>query len=156
MLTVNIPATGVLELNHIVLDFNGTIACDGKLLPGVAEKLNLLSDKLDIHILTADTFGTCAEACRGIRGSVNILAEPAGTKEKESFVTALGASKTAAVGNGANDCMMLRAAALGILVIEKEGAAVKSLQAADVVVTDISHALDMLLQPKRLTATLRG
>jgi soluble P-type ATPase len=52
--------------------------------------------------------------------------------------------------------MMLAAAALGIAVVQKEGAATETLSAADVVVSDIRSALDMLLFPKRLIATLRS
>ncbi len=41
MLTVTIPGKGTLKLKHMVLDFNGTMACDGTLLAGVEERLNL-------------------------------------------------------------------------------------------------------------------
>jgi soluble P-type ATPase len=47
------------------------------------------------------------------------------------------------------------AAALGIAVIQAEGAAPQTLCAADVVVREIGDALDLLVQPKRLAATLR-
>ena len=34
MITVNIPGYRKIELEHLVLDHNGTLACDGKLLEG--------------------------------------------------------------------------------------------------------------------------
>jgi len=157
MLTVDIPGWGVLNLEHIVLDFNGTMALDGVLLPGVKERLNLLAEKLQVHILTADTFGTGKAACREIKGRVHILEQGrAGAELKKEFIETLGKDKTVAVGNGTNDTLMLKAAALGIMVLGPEGASGKALAAADVVVTDINHGLDMLLNPKRLVATLRA
>lgn len=157
MLTVEIPGRGVLNLEHIVLDFNGTMALDGVLLPGVKERLNLLAEKLQVHILTADTFGTGREACREIKGRVHILEQGrAGAELKKGFIAALGKDTTVTVGNGTNDTLMLKEAALGIMVLGPEGASGKALQAADVVVTDINHGLEMLLNPKRLVATLRA
>ncbi|MCL6636191.1 MAG: ATPase P [Peptococcaceae bacterium] len=156
MISVEIPGRGRLDLRHIVLDFNGTMALDGVLLPGVEERLNTLAGTLDVYVLTADTFGTGRAACAGINCRVEILNEPMGAPEKEKFIKELGAGETVAVGNGTNDSLMLAGAALGIMVLGPEGASVKALVAADVAVTDINHGLDMLLNPKRLVATLRG
>lgn len=61
-----------------------------------------------------------------------------------------------AVGNGMNDRLMLRTAALGILVLGNEGTSVQALSSADIVVKDILDGLDLLLNPKRIIATLRG
>ncbi|NLI12276.1 HAD family hydrolase [Pelotomaculum propionicicum] len=155
MLTVTIPGKRTLELKHIVLDFNGTMACDGYLIPGVKERLNLLAEKLEVHILTADTFGLCKTSCRGINGCISILSSEIGAPEKEKYVESLGTESVIAVGNGANDALMLSRAALGIMIMGLEGAAVKALQTADVIARDINSALDMLLNPKRLIATLR-
>ncbi|MFA4886376.1 MAG: ATPase P, partial [Desulfotomaculaceae bacterium] len=63
MLNIEIPGKEKLTIKNIVLDFNGTIALDGVLLPGVQEKLNALAVGLNIYILTADTFGTASTAC---------------------------------------------------------------------------------------------
>ncbi|MGQ9711852.1 MAG: HAD family hydrolase [Desulfotomaculales bacterium] len=155
MLRVAIPGRGELVLAHVVLDFNGTFACDGRILPGVAGRLRALAGDLSVHILTADTFGTAQEACREVGGEVVVLREPLTGPEKASYVEKLGAGSTVAIGNGANDAPMLRRAALGIVVVGPEGAAVEALQAADIVVREINDALDLLLKPKRLVATLR-
>lgn len=155
MISIEIPGMGPILLNHIVLDFNGTIATDGILIPGVREKLNTLSNLLDVHILTADTFGTAREACSSIKGTVTVLTEKTGTPEKEKLVRRLGEERVVAVGNGMNDCLMLRAAALGILVMGSEGACSQAITSADIVVRDILDGLDMLINPKRLIATLR-
>jgi soluble P-type ATPase len=155
MISVNIPGKGTFNFKHIVLDFNGTMACDGILIPGVEERLNKLAEQLEVHIMTADTFGLCRSSCGGIRGSIQIMKAEIGAPEKEKFVESLGAESVVAVGNGTNDNQMLKRAALGIVIVGPEGTSVRSLQAADVAVKDINDGLDMLLNPKRLVATLR-
>ncbi|MBC7105750.1 MAG: ATPase P [Firmicutes bacterium] len=156
MLRVEIPGRGPLELEHLVLDFTGTLSRDGSLLPGVRERLEELARHLKIYVLTADTFGTAREACRGLPAEVRLLEEPIGGPEKGRFVRGLGAGRVVAVGNGANDAPMVREAALGIVVLGPEGAAVQAALAADVLVRDVLDGLDLLLHPRRLVATLRG
>ena len=155
MITLTLPGNEPVHFRHLVLDYNGTLACDGSLIPGVEDKLNKLAKFLDVHILTADTFGLCRSSCQGINGKIHILAPGEGLAEKGQFALALGPECVVAVGNGANDALMLAHSALGIAVIGPEGAAVKALQNADVIVTDINSGLDLLLNTKRLVATLR-
>lgn len=155
MLKVTIPGAKVLVLEHIVLDYNGTMALDGGLIPGVEKRLNLLAKLLQVHIITADTFGFCRDACRDIKARIHILNATRGGPEKEGYIETLDAEKVVAIGNGANDALMLSRAALGIAVIGPEGAAARAVQAADIITRDINTALDMLLNPKRPTATLR-
>jgi soluble P-type ATPase len=156
MIKVDIPGRAAVCYSHIVLDFNGTMACDGILIPGVEEKLNRLADNLEVHILTADTFGLCRTSCRGIRGTIKILSTAQGGPEKQKFVEELGAEGVIAVGNGANDALMLAGAALGVVVTGPECTSAKALQAADVVARDINAALEMFLDTRRLIATLRA
>lgn len=157
MLRVDIPGRGELRLAHVVLDVNGTIACDGSLLPGVAERLRSLTDVLDVHLVTADTHGRQDEIDRqlGLR-AVRLLGEAGQAEEKANYVRHLGGAGVVAIGNGANDALMLECAALGVAVVGPEGAAAVAVQAADVVVTDIRAALDLLLRSRRLVATLRA
>jgi soluble P-type ATPase len=75
---------------------------------------------------------------------------------KLDYVKALGADRTACMGNGRNDRLMLKEAALGVAVILDEGIAVETLNSADVVCTSILSALELLTNPLRLTATLRS
>ncbi|NMC74942.1 MAG: hypothetical protein GYA56_11410 [Geobacteraceae bacterium] len=58
--------------------------------------------------------------------------------------------------NGNNDRLMLKAARLGIAVCEGEGCAVAALMNADIQARSIGEALGLLLNPKRLKATLRA
>ncbi|MFX4260702.1 HAD family hydrolase [Pelotomaculum propionicicum] len=155
MITIDIPGLERLIIKNIVLDFNGTIALDGALIPGVKEKLNSLAGSLDIYILTADTFGTVLSACSTVLARVIVLKGPIGSGEKLKFIENLGIRETAAIGNGANDVLMLEGAALGIAVTGPEGTCARALMAADVVVKDINDGLDLFLNPQRLVATLR-
>ena len=155
MLTYDIPGMGKLALNHLVLDYNGTLAVDGDLLPGVAEGLRALSGDLSIHVLTADTFGKAAQGVGDLPCDLAVLPPGAQDLAKRDFVRELGPDRCACVGNGRNDRLMLEEAALGMAVILGEGAAGVTVAAADVVCTAITAALDLLRNPLRLAATLR-
>lgn len=156
MLSLDIPGHGALTLEHLVLDVNGTIALDGELLVGVTERLEQLRLTLTVHLLTADTHGRQADVDDALGLTATLL--PAGIDQAEAkaaYVHSLRPERVVAVGNGANDALMLAAAALSICVIGPEGAAVASLTSATVAVTNINDALELLLHPLRLVATLR-
>ncbi|NPA28813.1 MAG: HAD family hydrolase [Epsilonproteobacteria bacterium] len=155
MINLTIPGREPLTIRSVVLDFNGTVALDGSLLPEVAERLDVLSEAFGVYVLTADTFGSVRKALEGYQVGVRILESGDHTEEKAAFVRQLGARHCVAVGNGANDALMLKAAALGIAVIGGEGAAVDALLNADLVCKNIADALDLLTYPDRLKATLR-
>jgi P-type E1-E2 ATPase len=150
-----IPGWSALDLWHLVLDLNGTVAVDGAPIPGVAERLAILSLHLVIHLATADTHGQAEET--SLRLGVQLVRiEPRyEASQKQALVERLGAGSVVAIGNGANDARMLSAAALGIAVLGREGLAVETLRAADLVVSCTEDALDLLLHPQRLIATLR-
>ncbi len=152
-ITVTIPGRrSPLAITQVVLDFNGTLAVDGKLIPGVAARIRRLAKTFEVVVMTADTFGSARTAMAGIPVRLEIVQSGA---EKRRFVESVGARRTAAIGNGVNDAPMVRAAGLGIAVIGEEGCAGVLIRAADIVVRDILSALDLLLEPKRLVATLR-
>jgi soluble P-type ATPase len=156
MIEIDIPGYKKLALKHLVLDFNGTLACDGILLSGVADRLNALSEKLEVVVLTADTFGKAASELSGVSCSLTVLPLAGQDVGKRSVVERLGSESTVCIGNGRNDNLMLKAAGLGIAVVLEEGAARVTLAAADVVCTSILSALDLLTHPLRLVATLRS
>jgi len=156
MIALSIPGFGALELRHLVLDYNGTLAVDGKLLPGVRDALSALGDDIEIHVVTADTFGRASVELAGLGVNLTIVAETAQAEAKLAHVERLGAAGVVAIGNGRNDRMMLAAAALGVALVQAEGASAEALGAADIVATGIVDALDLLRHPKRLIATLRS
>ena len=153
-LEIEIPGRGTLRLRHLVSDVNGTLAVDGELVTGVAERLARLSEQMVIHLLTADTYGkqTAIDAALGL--TAHRIHGKNGARQKADFVRRLEGD-VVAIGQGANDALMLREAALGICVLSAEGAATETLLAATVVVPNVLTALDLLLQPRRLVATLR-
>jgi len=156
MLEIVIPGYKKLQLEFLVLDYNGTLACDGALLDGVGERLKTLAKTLKIYVLTADTFGKAIEELDGIPCELKIL--PPGDQDlgKLDFIKQLGTDTTVCIGNGRNDLRMVKSAALGIVVVQEEGAAVETLLAADVVCPSIHSALELLISPLRLVATLRS
>lgn len=151
-ITIEFSGERVILLKELVLDFNGTLACDGNLLPGVAERLSEIARHVRITVLTADTFGKVKESLRELPAEVRIISTGA---EKERFVRKLGQDQIVAIGNGRNDTGMVQAAAFGIAVVGPEGCAGELLRAADVITGDILVALDLLMHPLRLKATLR-
>jgi len=155
MIKVQIPGYGQLELEHFVTDFSGTLSEDGGILQGVKEKLNELACKLKIHVLTSDTFGRAEEELRGLNCILHILKGEGHVLQKEKYVLGLGADGVVALGNGNNDVSMLRVARLGIAVCLREGCSVGALTASKILVMSPVDAIDLLLYPKRLIATLR-
>lgn len=152
-LELDIPGRGRLALEHLVLDVNGTLTDRESIVDGVAERLHALGELLAITILSADTYGSL----EAVAGRLGVAAQRvAAGSEKAEAVVALGAERCAAIGNGRNDAAMLEAAALGIVVIGREGAAGVTVGAADVVCCSIVDALDLLLDVDPLVATLRA
>ena len=153
MLALNIPGRGQFICSHLVLDFNGTIAFNGELITGVAERITLLSKDLSIHVITADTNGTVARQCSGLPISVEILRSDDHTGEKGEFVR--GLEGVICMGNGANDEAMFTESDIAIAVAGREGCATATLLKSDMLIDNINDALDLLLNPKRVIATLR-
>ena len=156
MIEIKIPGYKTLQLKHLVLDHNGTLAVDGILVAGVKESLDRLSVDMEIHVLTADTFGKAKSQLQGVPCKLSILPIDNQDIGKLEYVKKLGAEHTVCIGNGRNDRLMLKASALGITVILEEGTAVDTLVSADIVCKDIVSALELLTNPLRLTATLRS
>jgi soluble P-type ATPase len=155
MIQIDIQEFGILKLEHFVTDYSGTLSEDGRVLPEVKEKLNALSERLKVHIITSDTFGMARKELEGVNCTLHVLEGPGHTAQKENYVLTLGADRVVALGNGNNDAKMLRAARVGISVCLKEGVSVEALKAGKILVRSPIDAIDLLLNPKRLTATLR-
>lgn len=156
MLDIPIPGQKSLHLFHLALDYNGTIANDGHLIYGVKERLEYLSRSLEIHVLTADTFGNVREELSGVACRLFVIGADNQAQAKLNYIRPLGLERSVCIGNGRNDRLMLTEAALGIAVVQAEGAAVEAILAGDVVTYSILDALDLLTHPLRLTATLRS
>jgi soluble P-type ATPase len=157
MITLSIPGfNNSIELKHLVLDFNGTLAIDGKLISGVKSRLIALSEKLTIHVVTGNSFGTAEQELKGIPCKTMLLSKKNQGKNKYTYILDIGPETIISIGNGNNDFLLLKNSIIGIAVIQKEGASARTLGAADILCGSILDALDLIDHPLRLTATLRN
>ena len=154
MLHIRIPGREYLGLSHLILDYNGTIAEDGQIIESIRPRLEELSRYLSIYVITADTHGTAAQRCQGL--PLQVLTFPTtevGQIKAREVRKLTGGVVT--IGNGFNDIQMSDAADLSICVMGAEGCCSALISHTDVTVTSIEAALDLLLIPGRLRATLR-
>lgn len=155
MLCLTIPGRPGLHIHHLVCDFNGTLAVDGQLIPGLKPLFTQLAEHLDIYVITADTYGTVQQQVANLPCQLHVLESALQDVAKQDFIKALGAEHVVAIGNGLNDALMLQQAALGFAVLQQEGLSVASLNAADLLFASVQDALQSLLQSHRLVASLR-
>lgn len=155
MLEIVVPGQGTYRFNHILFDFNGTIAFDGMVLSSFVEHVSELSKQLDVHVVTADTFGTVQQQLTELPCRIHLIHGIQQAEQKQTYLHQLDASCTIAVGNGKNDVLMLQDAALGLAICGMEGMASVNASAADILVPSLDALFGLLAHPKRLIATLR-
>ena len=148
---MEIPNYGKVEFDTVLFDLNGTLGENGRISEETRHLLKRLADRYTVVVLSADTFGTVEEELKGLPVRVERVSSGA-----EKAEIAKGYAPYAAVGNGNNDVAMLENAELAFCVIGREGATVDALLASDIVVTDVKDAIAMLLDEKKIIATLRG
>jgi P-type E1-E2 ATPase len=156
LIETEIPNLGKIAIKNVVFDLNGTLAMTGQIRDDVKTKLKMLANKVRVIIASADTRGNLADIGKelGVETHHLKLDQPE-DEEKRLLIEELGAENTVAVGNGVNDNKMLKVAKIGIAVMGREGAATKTINNADIVVTEPAHALDLFLHPIILKSTLR-
>jgi len=154
MIPIDRPGQGNLEIDFILIDFEGTLASDRRVHPKAKDKINLLSKHAKIYILTKEGKEQVMEVLRKVKAEIIHFAEGDVSVRKLDLLRQLGANRTVAIGNGRDDVLMIEEAALGICVISREGTAAETIQKADAVVSNILDALDFLLKPLRQKATL--
>ena len=99
MISIDIPGYRRLDLAHLVLDYNGTIALDGELIAGVDLMLRTLEMEMAVHVITADTFGKVEERLAGLDCRLSILGAGPQDLAKLAYVKQLGCDQTACIGN---------------------------------------------------------
>jgi soluble P-type ATPase len=159
-IVVEIPGFGKLELRTMVSDYTGTLSRGGRMTQEVKRRLVRLAERVDIHILTADTFGTAKRELRNVPAILLHLLEPSDQDvQKMEYVKRCDPRHVAAAGNGNNDRLLLKivkdAGGLAIAVDNGEGCAIDTIRNANLFIDGAENALDLLLEPKRLKATLR-
>ncbi len=155
MIKVEIPGTGEVQLENVVFDVNGTLAVDGDLLPGVSALLEDLGERVNIHLLTADTHGKQSKLDQQLGIKAVRITPGNEAEQKVDYLRKIGPDHSAAVGQGANDSLMLKEARIGICILSQEGTALETFLQADLIVPDIISALTIISKPSRLTASLR-
>jgi soluble P-type ATPase len=158
-ITINIPGFGKVQINSVLSDYTGTLACGGKLVPGVKERVLRLAERVDIHIVTADSFGTAEEELKGLPLVCRKLKKEKEDVQKAHCAVELNPRYVASFGNGNNDRLHLKvvkeAGGLAIAVENGEGCALDAILNANLFVVGAANALDLLLEPTRLLGTLR-
>jgi len=155
VIEITIPGRGNYTIENLVLDLNGTIALDGKIIRGVKERVAMLSQKLDVIMVTADTNKNAELLTRDLPINLYKIKETEENDQKLRVVLKKGKNNTVSIGNGCNDVSMLKESAIGICIVGGEGASTEAMMASNLVVPTINDALDLLLKPHRLRATLR-
>ncbi|NIO04246.1 MAG: hypothetical protein GTN74_06425 [Proteobacteria bacterium] len=155
MIKIEAPGLGTRKIDNIVFDLNGTLAVDGRIHPKTRDKINLLAKRSCIYVMTADTRGNCLDVLRKVKAEIVTIQEEDTGAAKTDFVMKIGSKRTAAIGNGYNDRLMVKEASLGICILGREGASSETMQNSDVIFPNILDALDFLLKPLRQKATLR-
>ncbi len=154
MIAIQRPGQKPLEIEFILIDFEGTLASDRRVHPKAKDKINLLSKRTKIYILTGGEKEVVEETLKKVKAEIFYLTEGETSQRKVDLLRQLGATRTVAIGNGVDDIPMIEEAGLGICVIGKEGTSVEAMKKADVVVSNVLDALDFLLKPLRQKATL--
>lgn len=154
MMNFKIPKGKEYKIKYLVFDYNGTTAIDGRIDSELIKRIEKLSD-LKTYVITADTYGSVKEELKDSSIEVEIISEESGTMDKLNFVKELGSETVIAFGNGANDCLMLKEASIGVCILGREGAATRTLMNSDLVVTSLDDAIKYIENPKRIIAGLR-
>ncbi|MBP2636660.1 MAG: haloacid dehalogenase-like hydrolase [Firmicutes bacterium] len=156
MIDITMPDNRRLQFAHVVFDYNGTLAEDGITSEAVKALLQQLAEKVHVAVITADTFGLVREQLKDVKNiEVIVIGSDTDGKEKARYVQEWGAETTVVVGNGVNDQPMFFIGALKIAVLGPEGVSSGLLAASTIVVKSPEDAIRLLLNPKRLIATLR-
>ncbi|PHO11127.1 ATPase P [Malaciobacter canalis] len=153
---VNIPGKQEIEIKNIVFDYNGTIAIDGKLIDGVKENINELSNDFNFFVITADTYGSVEQELKSVNCKIIKIEKSSQDISKEKFIKELGSNTALCVGNGRNDKLMLKEAILGIAILQDEGICTQTLLNSDILVKSILDVFGFLNDKNRLIATLRN
>ena len=142
-----------IEIDTIILDLNGTIAVNGVLVDGLIDRLNQLKNLgFKIYLFTGDQRGNAQDLAQETGIKVEIATS---TEEKEALTQKLDVNKTVAIGNARIDIGTFKRTKLRIATIQAEGIHTEILKYVDILVPSINDALDLLLHPDSLCATLR-
>ena len=154
MISIERPNQGNLEIEFILIDFEGTLASDRRVHPKAKDKINLLSKRARILIFTTGEKESVSAVLRNVKAEVVYLREGEASRGKRDLLQQLGPRRTVAMGSGMSDIEMIQNSGLGIGVMSREGTLSEVIGKADLVFMTVVDALDFLLKPLRQRATL--
>ncbi len=148
-----VPGVGELELDTIIFDLNGTLTVRGMLSQGVAERLQRLKNfGYTCVLFSGDQRGNAQKLAQELR----ILFVPTkDTEAKRVAAQKYDKEHTVAIGNGRIDIGVFENAKVRIGTLQAEGVHTVILAHIDILVPSIMDALDLLLDPDSLAATMR-
>lgn len=156
---LDLPGVGPKHITTLLTDFTGTLSHGGKLSENVRDALCRLAELLDVHVLTADTFGVARQQLAGVPVQIFFLDGKDHTAQKRDYGARFGFEHCAVLGNGNNDSLLLQAAkqagGIAIAVDNGEGCSTEALLQSSIFIVGARNAIDLLLEPKRCLATLR-
>jgi len=154
MIAIHTQGREPVEIEFMLIDFEGTLASHRRVHPKAKDKINLLSKRTKIYILTRGEKEVVTEVLKKVKAEVVYLTEGGASEKKLDLLRQLGPTKTVAFGNGVDDAQMIEEAGLSICIMSNEGTSVEAMIKADLIFTNILDALDFLLKPLRQKATL--
>jgi soluble P-type ATPase len=154
MISIERPGQSNLEIEFILVDFEGTLASDRRVHPKAKDKINLLSKRAKIYILAKGEKDLVKDRLRKVKAEITYFAEAGASQGKLDLLRQLSAARCVAIGNGVEDVPMIQESGFGICTMSKEGTSAEAIKNADLVFMDILDALDFLLKPLRQRATL--
>jgi soluble P-type ATPase len=158
-ISIDIPGFGLRHIHAVLTDYTGTLSRGGRLTEGVRELLLHLSEIVEIHVITADTFGIAEAELKGIPITFHRLNGERQDMQKQKYGKQVGLKHCAALGNGNNDRLLLKAAreegGIAIAVDNGEGCAIDALSNSNLFVVGAVNALNLLVEPRGCKATLR-
>ncbi len=150
----DIPGSGELKLETIILDLNGTLSVGGGIVEGVHDRLAAIKELgFKVLFFTGNTRND-AEAIAEELGIEWRLAKNA--NEKRDLALAMNPETCVSIGNGLIDLELMKAVKLRIVTLQAEGVHVQTLLNSDIIVPNMNDALDLFIDPQRLIATLRS
>lgn len=154
MISIQRPGQEAIEIDYILIDFEGTLASDGRVHPKAKDKINLLSKRTKIYILAKGEREKVQETLRRVKADLFFIKEEEASLQKLELLLNLGPSRSVVIGNGMDDVRMIKEAGLSMAIIGKEGTSGELIRTADLIFTNMIDALDFLLKPLRQKATL--
>lgn len=154
MILIHRPGQSLIEIEYILIDFEGTLATDRRVNPKAKDKINLLSKRTKIYIFVQTEKEIALKSLKNTKADIIFISEGQASQEKLNFIRQIKRENTVVIGNGKSDVEIIKESAISFCVMGKEGAFKDALINADIIVNDIIDALDFLLKPLRQKATL--